>query len=446
MAFTAPTLTAALATLSERLTDPLNVRWTLPELTIYLQEAIRTWSAWTACYRDRGTVDLTIAQTFFDLPTVLPALRGQTVTAYDLITAIEYHLLEPATPGTWTGSDQFDLTRICQALQRRRDRFIQETGAVLTVSQVDYTVTATGRYALDEAIQVIRHASWKDTATQLALPLLRTDEWSAQMYAPTTWPQPARPRWYSTAATPPLEMQVIPPPPGDGTATLVTLNNGAAITPGTDVVLGIPDDWAWVVKWGTLADLLQQDGLSLDPARAAYAEARWNEGIQLAKTAPVILVAKINNQVFRQLASLADADYYSPTWALITGVPTRLVTAGMTLMASWPPAGGGGPYTALLDLVINAPIPTVGGDVLQVTQPQYDAILDYAQHLALVKEGPGQLDTSTALLQRAMAGANIDANLQQAAQPSRRPLLGQTDQDQAALPQAEAVLAQRPPV
>lgn len=443
MPFTQPTLTQALATLSQRLTDPLFVRWTQAELTLYLQEALQTWNCWTATYRGRGTFPLIIAQTFYDLPTELPTLRPSTVTNWQVVTAIEYHLIEPPTPGTWTGSDQFDLVRITQALERRRDRFLEETGCQVNVSLVDYAANATGRFDLDETIQVIRRIDWRNQTTQIKIPLRKTDEFAARAFLPN-WNVPAtQPRYFSTSATPPLTLQVMPPPLNDGTATLITTNRGAAIDPGTEAALGIPNDWAWVVKWGALSDLWSQEGLSLDPQRAEYAEQRWIEGVTLAKSQATVLTLQINGAT-RQLASMAAADAYSPTWSLITGVPTRGVTAGMSLFAAWPPPGGGGTYEATVDVVTTAPIPTVGGSILQVTQPQYDAILDYAQHLAMVKEGPGQLDIATSLLKRAYTTANIDASLQQAAQPARRPLLSQSQGDDFADPQAEVVIPVRP--
>jgi hypothetical protein len=77
---------------------------------------------------------------------------------------------------------------------------------------------------------------------------------------------------------------------------------------------------------------------------------------------------------------------------------------------------------------------------LQVGQDFYDSILDYAQHLALFKEGPGQVETATGLIQRAAQSAGVALKIQQAAQPSRRPLLRQDQQD------AQAVARELPPV
>ncbi len=434
MPFTQPSLTQAQAALAARLNDPASVRWVLPELTAYIREALRWWNSITSTFRASGAFTLTMAQTFFDLPTVLPALRAYTVTNWELCADLQYALLEPAAAGgTWTGTDQFDLATLNTALQRRRDQFLRETGAVLTQTTTAYTATANGRYALPEAMTNVRHAKWTPNATALGLPLLRTDEWAANHFRPAWISQTTPPRWFSVSATPPLFLQVMPIPATDGSLFTISISTGAALSFAVSSLLSIPDDWAWVVKFGALADLLQADGLALDAPRAAYCESRWRQGLLLAANSPVVLTGRINSAVVT-LPSLADADTFSPLWALLSGIPRQLVLAGQNLVASWPSAGGLGPYTATLDLVQNAPVPAVGADILQISQDVYDSLLDYAQHLALFKEGPGQLDTAMALYQRATAAAGIDSAIQQAAQPSRAPLLNQTNQEQHAQP------------
>lgn len=432
MPYTQPTLTQATQALAVRLQDPDMVRWTEAELIVYLREALRTWNAWTAHFRDSGSFTLTMLQTFFDLPTELPTLRGYTVTNWELIADLQYALLEPAAAGgTWTGTDQFDLDVLTAAIQRRRDQFLRETGAVITEYVTPLAANASGRFELAENIVNLRHVHWTVNATGLSLSLSRTDEWAANNFR-LTWVTPAaQPRWFSVSATPPLYVQILPPPATDGVLDALTIQSGATIDPLVSSLIGVPDDWCWVIKYGALADLLQQDGLALDPQRAAYCEQRWRQGIDQARSAPVVLTARINGAV-RQIVSHEDADNYSPLWDLLAGVPKRLVTMGQNLLGSWPPAGGGGPYTATIDVVRNAPVPAILTDILQISQDVYDTILDYAQHLALFKEGPGQLELSMALLQRAAAAANIDLGLQQASQPSRAPLLNQQNQEQHA--------------
>jgi len=129
-----------------------------------------------------------------------------------------------------------------------------------------------------------------------------------------------------------------------------------------------------------------------------------------------------------RIGSLADADKYSPTWQLLMGAPKLLLLAGGNTVALSPPPND--EYGIVLDVVRNAPVPSVDADVLQVSQDVYEAILDIAQHAALFKEGPGQVELAMALLTRAASVAGIELNIQQASQPSRRPMLQQTRVDE----------------
>lgn len=431
MAYTLPTFAQAQADLASRLNDTLFVHWTAVECGLYIREALRWWNSATSHWRDSGSFALTMLQPFYDLPTVLPSLRIQSVTNWELVTDLQYGLLEvPAAGGTWTGTDQFTLQQLTDAIQRRRDMFLQQTGAVLTRAETNYPApAASGRLALDEAVLTVRRAAWRVTATQLLQPLQRTDEWAGTHFKPA-WPQAtSAPNAYSVTAVPPITLQLIPPAQADGTLDLVSINKGAIVNPVASASLGVPDDFAWVVKFGALADLLQGDGLALDPARADYCTQRWEQGITMASSASVVLDGRINDVTVR-IAALNDADKYSPTWQLVAGIPQGLLIAGQTLLASNPIMGGGGPYTVTLDVVRNAPVPAAPGDILEVGQDVYDAILDYAQHLAVWKEGVGQLQVAMALLRRAAGAAGVDLGIQQASQPSRAPLMNQTLQDE----------------
>ena len=433
MAYTTPTLAQAKADLASRLNDPSFIHWVEAELTVYLQEALRWWNAATAHWRTQDDFTGVMSTSFYDLGTEIPDLRELTVTNWDLVTDMQYALLEPAAAGgTWTGTDQFSLAKLSTAIQGRRDQFLRETGSILTNAVTAVTPPASGRITLDEAVLTVRRAAWKPTASQLLQPMLRTDEWAANQFSPGWLQATELPFYYSVSVAPPLTVQIIPPTSAAGSLDLVSINKGAAVVSGTEAVLGISNDFAWAVKFGALADLLSNDGLALDPARSAYCESRWQEGVALAKKAPVVLAGRINGVTVR-IGSLADADSYDTLWQLLPGEPEGLLLAGQNLIATTPRVGGGGPYTITLDVVQNAPIPTVDADILQVGQDIYDAILDYAQHLCLFKEGPGNLQIALGLLNRAQAAAGVELTVQQASQPSRRQLLHQTNQDSEAV-------------
>ena len=125
------TLAQAVASLGDRLMDPTFIRWTAVELAIYLRQAIRTWNALTAEFRESATFQTTLAEPFYDLPTVLPTLRAQTYSLQDAVIEICHHLLEPIPVGVlWAGTEQFNLAQVVGAVQASRDEFLLETGSV----------------------------------------------------------------------------------------------------------------------------------------------------------------------------------------------------------------------------------------------------------------------------------------------------------------------------
>jgi hypothetical protein len=131
------------------------------------------------------------------------------------------------------------------------------------------------------------------------------------------------------------------------------------------------------------------------------------------------------------MGSLNEADRYAPLWQLLAGTPQMLLTAGQTLIAT-NPVSNSNAHTLRLDVVRNAPVPAAGVDILQISADVYDSILDIAQHTALFKEGPGQIELAQALIDRAARAAGIELRLQQAAQPARTPALSQTRDDEYA--------------
>lgn len=432
--YTAATLAQAQTAVLQRLSDSSGVHWTTTEITRYLQEAIRTWNAYTMAFRDSCVFSSVEDQTFYDLPTVAPTERGQTLTDADAINLLCYHLEEPIPTGsTWNGSSQFALTDLVQAIQRRRDQFLVETSSVVVNTPVPViSPPPDGRIALSELVVTLRRAAWI-TVDGAITPLFRDDEWSANAYQPAWVQTPAAtPRVISVGVTPPLYAQVIPPPLDSGVLDLCIVQRGAALGLTLDTTptpLGIPNDWAWVVVFGALADLLNRDGLALDPGRGAYAEARWTQGIALASAASVVLTARIDN-VICGVAALPDADTFSRSWQTTSGTPRRVLTLGQTLVALAPPPDAGDTdYAITLDVVRNAPVPTASVDYLQIGAEYLDTIYDYAQHLALIKEGGQQLQTSMEILNRFMAAARVQSTWQKALTPQRQALLEQTVQD-----------------
>lgn len=437
--------------LSLRLNDPAFVHWTAVELQRYIIEALRTYQALTQSLRNRGTFLATTNEPFYDLPTVLPSLRGYNVTDLDLILDIEYALMEPPAIGTWTGTSQFTLAEIVSAIQRRRDLFLRETGAVLTREVRSVTPPTTGRIVFPDDVITIRRAAWISSAN-VVTPLQRDDEWGMNKYAPT-WPiQSVNPSatWptaFSIGVTPPLTLQVAPPITDAGSLDLLSVLLGSTLgsnVPG--VLIGVPDDWTWVVKFGALSDLLSQQGVCFDPERAAYCEARWQQGITLAQAATVVLAAQVNGAVV-PITSLSESDKYDPTWQTTDGAPVRLLTDAQNLVALSPPPDVGtrtNGYAVQLDLVVNFPIPINTTDCVDVDKSVMEIVIDYAQALSMFKEGPGLVQQSMALVNQFLRACGVTVELDVASVPNRGALFQQTVQDQRIVPRRSPPESQEP--
>src|SRR5271154_3798726 len=95
--------------LAARLADPSNVFWTIPENKLYLTEALRTWNALTEIWNIDFAFTANPSTAWFNISILPGSPRLRTVTDTDLYNLMEYHLLEPASGGTWTGTTQFSI-------------------------------------------------------------------------------------------------------------------------------------------------------------------------------------------------------------------------------------------------------------------------------------------------------------------------------------------------
>jgi hypothetical protein len=369
--------------LASRLDDQSKVRWTDDELKRYVCESLRVWQAFAAYTRER-TVFATVAGTsWYDLPTVLPAgILDYNVTDAELVYLMEYHLIEPpAIP--WTGTAMFSLADLTQALERRRNQFLADSGMVVTRAVAPIAPPPDGRMPLVDTVIDVRRVGWKDAAG-LTTPLWRTDEWAANSLQPGWAASPGRPRGYSVLAPPPLTLQLIPPPNDVGSIDLLGVHAGVALDPTVGVLLGIPDNFAWVVKWGALAELLAIEGEAKDKSRMVYCEQRYQDGVELARVSPSVAQVTVGDVgVIGQ--AIADWDAFNPNWQNVAGTVRDIGFASYNLLGvSRVPDDV---YGISLDVIRNAILPVNDADKVQIGREIITPILDYAQHLAMFKEG-----------------------------------------------------------
>jgi hypothetical protein len=403
-------LSTALAALALRLYDPLSQFWSQAELTLYVQEAIREWNAFTGYWRGDFTFPSRPGVVWYDLTdtTDLPAtLRPLTVTDQQLFTEIEYHLLEPPVgAGPWTGSTQFSVQSILQAVQRRRDEALGVTGCFISRGTVP---AIPGRTTIPQAIIDLRRLVYIDV-NGVATVLWETDPQAWLGWEPAYTENPnGTPSTYSILTEPTWAFDVDRQPVLPGVYELLTVNSQAPLTPATASTLTVPDDWAWVVKWGALADLLGQQSEPRDSERQQYAETRYREGLALLSLAPSLMLMRIDNiPVF--IDAVKSADGYAPAWeTAAAGPPASVFTAGLNLLALSPPPDSG-PYSMLATVVANAPIPSAPADCILLSLDLIDVILDEAQHLAAFKQGGQEFAATLPLHDRFMKQAAIQAS------------------------------------
>lgn len=391
--------------LAARLYDPTGQFWTQSERILYIQEAFRTWNALTSYWRGDFTFQSRAGIAFYDItdPAIAPkTLRPLTVTNAQMATLIEYHLLEPpAGLAAWTGSAQFTLSDIESALARRRDECLGVTGCTITHRVVP---AIPGRTPLFATVLELRRVAFTplDPTAGLTSPMFQDDAWGLTSYEyESTVTSAGIPSVWLQSTQPILSFDVdIPPIPGS--YDLLTIESGTAISLATSPCsITVPDDWAWVVKWGALADLLNRESNAKDLLRAKYAEGRYRQGLTLLASASALVNARVDNLPL-ECDAVKSADQYNVGWqGQGAGAPQVLLTAGLNLIAL-SPLPDASTYSVTATVVQNAPIPASLGDCLNVTQDVFDVLIDYSQHLAAFKMGGQEFLATEPLLQRFM--------------------------------------------
>lgn len=399
MPYTTLTLAQALTDLGRRLNDPDSVFWSVEEKIFYIQEAIQTFNAYANFFRETFPLDLVPDQTWYDITDAAlypDTLRAQNTTDVDIYTEIQYHLLEPPTGASWTGSRQFTIDDLVMAVQHRRDQLLYDAGyqtSRIVLPATDYN-TELPQTKID-----VRRVAWLPNTSQtdyLPRPLFRDDQWGINSFVRNRVPEFGEPTTYRLSTDPPLRFTVDFKPIVTGDYEILTISSGAVLSASNPTVLVVPNDLSWVIKFGALADLLNRESVARDPMRAEYCEHRYRQGMTLLRTAPALLNAEIDYTTI-DIDAVQSGDEYNISWqAQPPTAPSMVYTTGLNLIAVAPPPDQA--YELDLTVVRNAPIPTAADDYLQVGREDYDAILDYAQHIAAFKQGGAEFMMTMPLL------------------------------------------------
>lgn len=378
--------------LAQRLTDTTKQFWSDVELGAYISEALQSFNALANFYREEFVFNTQANVTWYDLTdaTQIPTtLRAMTETDQTLLSLIEYHLLEPQTPAyplVWTGSLQFSISDILNAIQETRDEVLSESVCTITESLIAATA---GRTFLIETVLGLRRVAWiPNTGFGYVLnTLVPSDLWAQQSFeAGFLQDAPGTPLTFRMSTEPPLAFDVDIQPAVPGQYDILTVNAGGDLTDQNATILRIPNDWCWVNKWGALTQLLGRDSVSGDGFRAKYCAMRYQEGLSSMRTTPALLAARIND-VPVVVTSVTAGDFYDANWQGDTaGTPTKLYYAGLNMVGLGPtPSSTAHSVTA--SVVRNMVLPALDADFIQVGRDDISAILDESQHLAVFKCG-----------------------------------------------------------
>lgn len=389
--------------IAQRLYDSSEQFFADSECGAYIQEALQAFNAFSNFYRQEFVFDTAAATTWYDLTntTSLPnTLRPMTMTDQNLVSLIEYHLLEPQTssyPLTWTGSKQFQITDLLNAIQQLRDQVLSESGCTVTQTLVN---AGAGRIFLNDTALDLRRVCWLPVSNLSfsANCLLPSDIWATQSYE-AGFPQLSNgtPQLYRRSTEPPLSFDVDIQPAVNGKYDVLTVNAGATLSTAQATTLPLPNDWSWVAKYGALAQLLARESVSSDRLRAQYAAARYKHGIAAMRAAPALLAARIND-VPVIIEALSSGDFYDANWQAKTPAqPQSIYYAGLNMLGFSPIPNG--IYGVTASVVSNMTLPARNADFLQIGRDDVNAVLDYAQHIAMFKCGGEEFTKTFPLFQ-----------------------------------------------
>lgn len=376
--------------LAARLGDTSKVFFVAAELQQYISEALCVWNCLAQYSRDRGTFNTTAGVAFYDINSMLVnnsvMILKQSMTDSNLLVDIKCNLMEDTqtlAPTSWGGTDQFTLQDVQDALEKARNEFLLKTSNTLSFTTLGVGAGSSGRISLADTIIDIIRASYLPATGGTYYQLERADERTYNQFIPNWNLNPDQPTGYSVFLTPYVQLQLMPIPATNGTLSLVLQQSGAALDLTTGVILGVPNDQAWIVKYGALASLYAKEGQANDPFRAEYCQQRFEQGIAAASLASTVQQSLLN-ELNLVPSTFDELDLYTPDWQSTSGQPTSIaINKNIIALSPVPNAI----YGITLDVVRNIPLPTADGSFIQVGREHISTLLDYCVHLAMLKVG-----------------------------------------------------------
>ncbi len=423
------TLTALIQEISSDLQDTSHVYWSADEIQRSVYEGMLYWGGLSAYWRTSDVFHPTANIPFYDMAVEFPLLRAHTYTLGQIVTEIEYMLLEVPSGVSGAGlTGQFTIQQITDAVTRARNQFVIDSGVGLNYVSLGSVAPSIYRFQLDDSIAAISGCYWKDSGGSIT-PLRRQDTWGAESADPLWNLDPDVPVSFSTTETNPLEMLVMPPP--NATGKVYAICNKTAFIPVADSSpLGVPDEFVCGIKYYALYIILAAYGLGQDENRAKYCLDRYKTIIEASEAQRSIMRVRVNGAPI-QTDPIEKLDSSVPYWQTDTGLPSVSVASYDLLGLYKVPDSAA--YEIGVDLVQTAPLPVLGGYV-QMGREEIAYLKDYCKHMLSFKMGGKEFDDTAGMYNNFMAGAMHRNKLLTLRTPYLKPIFNVPQRQEAAVP------------
>jgi hypothetical protein len=199
----------------------------------------------------------------------------------DLLTLLQYALVEPPDGGASFPSGLWTRDEVLHALNTRMAQLLRDTQAIISIFDENIGSIAPGSPIIGLPTDWIATvaATWRSVGTPPVIsPLMPTDTFEADLLGPPNWDSAGQgtPIALIEQNFTSLTARLVPNPMEAGNVFLyyVALPVQAS---GAGNLLSLPDELLDGVKYGALADLLGKVGRGGDPTRAAYCQERFEQ-------------------------------------------------------------------------------------------------------------------------------------------------------------------------
>jgi len=360
--------------------------WLNSELNLYIQESLSVWNVLTQYWLADQTIPLTLPLASDWIPTNGTGTpRQQTYTETDLYSILCYHLLENQPFGsTWNGTTQFTMQNLVDAAQNKLNEMLLKTACNMVVNTSLTITPGTNRIVLPDTFLDVRRVRFSGLDDGSNVTLVRGDSQSFLRFSPHYAQTQKPPRRFDTIGAPPLTLTVDTMANQANTLEILAMGCANTLDPDNPQKLLIPNDWLWVMKYGVMADLLTNEPEAQDTGRAEYCQRRYEQGLALMTSMPWLMNGFIDERAC-DTPPVIGKDRNSYEWQSNPSAWPGIVVGGIDLVACSPiPTED---VALKLTVVGNAPQPAADGDFIQAPRDVVDVMLDYCQHVAVLKQG-----------------------------------------------------------